>query len=222
MSPFKIALPVILGYFPVAITFGLLASGQGISFGATISLSLFLFAGSAQFVALTFVSLAPFALAQIFLTIWLVNLRHFILSLAYLPHTKEWTSFEKFRFFPFLTDETFAVLTHEESMRTDPKKTFVVAILNYLSWNIGTVIGYFGGELIPDPNLFGLDFALVGLFIAILCLFIKKKSHLITLISSFLLTYLFYAHFDFGKNAIIISALLASGIGFLWEKRQVS
>lgn len=222
MTPLKVSFPVILGYLPVAITFGLLASAQGISFWITLSLSLFLFAGSAQFVALTFISLSSFALPQIFLTIWLVNLRHFILSLAYLPHTKGWSLLERIRLFFFLTDETFAVLVNEKTMKKDALLSFKVAFYNYLAWNGGTIIGYFGGELIPDPKKFGLDFALVALFVAIICLFIKKKSHLVTLSSSFILAYLFYGHFELGKNAIIFSALIASFIGFLWEKQQVS
>lgn len=145
-----------------------------------------------------------------------------MMSLAYLPHVTEWTLWQKVRNFSLLTDETFAVLINEEKLRTDPRKTFFVSLLNYLSWNLGTLLGYLGGRFIPDPEVLGLDFALTALFIGILTLFIKKKAHMITFGGSLVLSVLLYGIYDMGKNSLMVAAIISATIGYLWEQRQTS
>lgn len=217
----KTSLPVILGYLPVGMTFGLLAHQEMFPLHVAMSLSLFVYAGSAQFIAITFLSHPPFSLFQVFFTIGLVNLRHFMLSLTYLPKTKEWKWWEKVRNFFFLTDETFAVLINEDQVNKDADKSFLVSIINFGAWNLGTAIGHLGGRFIPDPKLFGLDFALTALFLGILALFIKTKAHFLTFCGSIFLSVVFYGYLDLGKNSLIVAALLSSLLGFLWEQRRV-
>lgn len=213
-SVLKNVTPVIFGYLPVAITFGLLANQQQLGIALTLALSAFVYAGASQFVGLTLLATGYTAFAPVFLTIWLVNLRHFILSLAYLPQTSEWSLLSKLRFFPFLTDETFAVLMSTKKMKRDSSQAFAVAILSYGTWVTGSAIGFYSGEFVPDPKKFGLDFALTAMFVGIIVLFIKKRSHLVTLVTTLLLSLVFYGIFDAGKNSVLLAALLGSGLGW--------
>lgn len=211
-----------LGYVPIGLTFGLLAEQQQIGIVSTVLLSALVYAGASQFVALTFIGLAQYSLPQIFITIWLVNLRHFILSLVYLPLTVKWNFGDKLKLFTLLTDETFAVLLNTKEIKKDPKASFRVAVLNYLTWNISTFLGFYLGVFIPNPKTIGLDFALTALFIALVTLFIKKTSHWITFVSTIMLTFFFYQYLDLGRNSVILAALFGSTLGWLWERQRVS
>lgn len=213
-SSLRISMPVMFGYFPVAMTFGLVASQQGVSVSMALALSGLVFAGASQFVGLTMLATNDTGFLAVFFTVGLINLRHFILSLAYLPQVRSWTVFQKLRFFPFLTDETFAVLLGQPSVAARPGAAWSVALLNYGTWFAGTATGYFSGHLIPDPKKFGLDFALPALFIGIIVLFIKKKSHIIALLATLALTVLFFGVFDLGRNGVLFAAMLGGTIGW--------
>ncbi|CAN5433638.1 AzlC family ABC transporter permease [soil metagenome] len=210
----KTALPVMFGYFPVAIAFGLLANQQGASLAITMALSSCVYAGASQFVALTLLASGATEFVSVFITIGLINLRHFILSLAYLPETRSWSLAQKLRFFPLLTDETFAVLLGTAPLKRDARAATAVALFNYLTWVAGSAIGFFSGALVPDPKRFGLDFALAALFIGIIVLFLKKRSHVVTFVSCVVLSFFFFRVLDWGRNGVLLAALIGSAIGW--------
>lgn len=218
---FKSALPIMLGYFPIAVTFGLLGHQQGLSVWAVAAFSFLVFAGSAQFVGITLLGgTSALNYPQLFFTIWLINLRHFIFSVAYLTHVKNWTWLQKLRFFPLLTDENFAVLSNSNEIKTDPCRALQLSTLNYMTWGCGTVVGFCCGQFAPNPNKLGLDFTLTAFFIGIVIMFIKNKSHLLTLSTAIVLMFVFYTFMGLGKNAVIPAALIASTIGWVWEQKK--
>ena len=120
----KAALPLILGAIPFAILFGTLAPNSGLSPIATIVMSAFVFAGSAQFIVLALIAVqAP--LEMILLTTFVVNLRHLLYATALVEHVKHlsigWRSILAFG----LTDESFANM----SQRNKSKATaFILAL----------------------------------------------------------------------------------------------
>lgn len=217
VSAFSLTLPIMLGYIPIGITFGLLAFQQGIGFLPTFLFSSVVFAGSAQFAVLGMIAVGSPSVVQVLITVFLINLRNFILSLAYLPHTKTWTFFEKIRFFPILTDENFALLSGATQFRRDPKFAYSVSLYAYFSWQIGTILGYFFGKLIPDPSRLGLDFALSALFIGIIVLFINRFEQIATLVVSIIFMIILYLFLDVGRLSVMISAILASLVGWRLE-----
>lgn len=218
-SVFKTVLPVVFGYIPIAIAFGLLAAQQGIGIGLTIAMSSLVYAGASQFIGLALLATGATGFASVFVTIGLINLRHVILTLAYLPATRSWSVAEKLRFFPFITDETFAILSGTRDLKTKPREAWVLLLISYLTWVLGGVVGFYSGELIPDPKKFGLDYALPAMFLGIVILFIKKKSHVVTLVSAVLLSALFFLVLDLGKNSLLLAAVLGSGLGWFYEDR---
>ena len=80
--------PLMLGAFPFGMIYGTLAVTAGLSKGATMAMSAFVFAGSAQFIAVGLVA-AHAPVAIIILTTFIVNLRHMLYSATLLPYLKK-------------------------------------------------------------------------------------------------------------------------------------
>ena len=131
-------------------------------------MSLFVYAGSAQFAMLALIAVqAP--VAAIAMTVFLINLRLFLLSLhasTYFRHTSLW---QNIGMSSLLTDETYGVLMGElvHTDKVHPMWMHGNNLNSYMAWFIGTVAGTALGGLLPNPEVFGLDFALVGMFIGI-------------------------------------------------------
>jgi len=126
------------------------------------------YAGSAQFAMLALIAVqAP--VAAIAMTVFLINLRLFLLSLhasTYFRHTSLW---QNIGMSSLLTDETYGVLMGElaHTDKVHPMWMHGNNLNSYVAWFIGTVAGTALGGLLPNPEVFGLDFALVGMFIGI-------------------------------------------------------
>ncbi len=211
--------PIILGFIPIGITFGLLGYQQGLSFSAVFLFSLFVYAGSSQFAVLGLMNDGITGLFGIFMTVWLINLRHVVLSLAYLPYTKTWSWAQRLRFFPILADDPFALLSMSD-LRSDPRRAWQCTLVAYASWVTGTAIGYYFGSLFPDPKRLGLDFALTAMFLGIIVLYIKHLEHVLTLVLAVLFTIVFYFQIGLGRASIILAAVLASVIGAMVEWKR--
>lgn len=131
-------------------------------------MSLFVYAGSAQFAMLALIVVqAP--VAAIAMTVFLINLRLFLLSLhasTYFRHTSLWYNIGMSS---ILTDETYGVLMGElaHTDKVNPMWMHGNNLNSYVAWFVGTVVGTALGGLLPNPEIFGLDFALVGMFIGI-------------------------------------------------------
>ena len=103
------------------------------------------------------------------LTVFLINLRLFLLSLhasTYFRHTSLW---QNIGMASLLTDESYGVLMGElaHTDKVNPVWMHGNNLNSYAAWFIGTVVGTALGGLLPNPEIFGLDFALVGMFIGI-------------------------------------------------------
>jgi 4-azaleucine resistance transporter AzlC len=164
-------IPLIVGAIPFGIIFGTLAQGSGLSFGATLGMSAFVFAGSSQFIALGLLA-AGSTLPLIVLTTVVVNLRHMLYAASLLPYVQgashRWKAVIGF----FLTDEAFAVAIRRY-MQPDPsphKHWYYLgaAVAMYTNWILCTWLGLTAGQLIPNAAAWGLDFAMVATFIGMI------------------------------------------------------
>jgi len=160
--------PIVLGYIPIGLTFGVLAQKAGLSNVNTLAMSLLVYAGSSQLIAVGLFT-ANASIPSIILTTFVVNLRHLLLSAALTPHLKRWRKSELAAFAYQLTDETFAV--HSAQFSSDaPSKSEVFAtnLTAQAGWVTGTWLGVTLGHLITDIQPFGLDYVLPAMFIALL------------------------------------------------------
>jgi 4-azaleucine resistance transporter AzlC len=170
-------IPLIIGAIPFGIIFGTLAVPSGLSFGATLCMSLFVFAGSAQFIALGLVS-AGAALPIIVVTTFVVNLRHLLYTATLLPFLKPLSGCWKAALAFWLTDETFVVAAkrfHQQD--ASPHKHWYQlgsSIAMYSNWFVCTLIGLTAGNMVPNIKSWGLEFAMPATFIGIVMPFLKN------------------------------------------------
>jgi 4-azaleucine resistance transporter AzlC len=163
--------PLVVGAIPFGIIFGAVAVTGGLSPAAAAAMSAFVFAGSSQFVAAGLVS-AQAGAAVIILTTFVVNLRHALYAATLAPFMwhlpQRWLAPLGFT----LTDESFMVTIrrYQAPDRSPFKHWYALgaSAFMYVNWQICTYIGLWAGQAIPNPQSWGLDFALPLTFLGML------------------------------------------------------
>jgi 4-azaleucine resistance transporter AzlC len=141
------------------LVFGLTARGAGFSLLEAAAFSTIVFAGASQFAAAGMVG-AGFGWPAIVLVTGLVNARHLLYSAALAPWLRARPRRERAAMAHVLTDESFALsLVHFHRLgRADRGGYWLAAIGGvFVPWNVATLLGYVGGQVIPDPTALGLD-----------------------------------------------------------------
>lgn len=217
-----VAFPIAIGYFPIAMAFGLLAKNTGVTFGHTSFLSIMVYAGSSQFMALDLIS-AGVSLSSIILATFLLNLRHMMMSASL---AVEFEHMNK-KFLPMIafgiTDETFSVISFNKDKITLPF-VLTVNILSYSSWVLGTITGYLVGEILPLSLQSSLSIGLYAMFAALLFPEIKKSKSILflSIISAIVYIILFYSKIFTSGWDIILGIIISSALGVIvFEKGKV-
>ncbi len=166
LAAFPHTIPVLTGFSMLGIAFGILMRTSGYGTALTVAMSLLVFAGSLQYVALTLLTSAFNPLYAFTLTL-LVNARHLFYGLSLLEKFKDTSPYKPYLIFG-LCDETFSILCAAEIPQDVEKKRFMffVTLLNHSYWVIGSVTGSLIGQWIHF-NTHGLDFVLTALFTVI-------------------------------------------------------
>jgi 4-azaleucine resistance transporter AzlC len=174
----KAATPVAMGYIPIAVAFGVLASQVGLGLLEATAMSIFVFAGSAQLIAVGMIGTGA-SMGAIVLTTFLVNLRHLLMSAALAPYLKD-LSRKELAWFGFqVTDETFALHSTRFRMAVPPvAESFALNGTAQVSWVAGTVLGVLAGGLLRDVEGLGLDYALPAMFIALVFMQVRDRTYL--------------------------------------------
>ncbi len=222
LSGFKDAFPLLGGYIPVAISFGLIASQSGFTMWETIAISLFIYAGASQFLFIAMVaSGAPLWLVVI-MTL-LINARHIVYApniAPYVTNNRWWVMLMH-----GLTDQIFA-LAHTRLPQLDPTNRIAwytsAALIAWFSWVFGTAIGVIAGaELIAQWPLLGnvLPFALPALFLVLLAPRFNTLQWGITLIGT-TISALVIKIFGFPNAAIPLGALAGMLLYYVVRHQQ--
>jgi len=163
---FPYTIPVLSGYMVLGAAFGVLMSRQGIPLFWIAFSSIFVYAGSMQFVSVALLS-AGFDYPGVFLMTLIINARHLFYGISFLQKYKN-----KGKLKPYLvlslTDETFSLLCNiDPPAEVLPKWFyFYISLLNHIYWVLGSLIGGILGSLLKlETN--GLEFVLTALFIVI-------------------------------------------------------
>jgi 4-azaleucine resistance transporter AzlC len=218
---FVAGFPLIIGYFPIAVAFGILAKTIGISLGESALFSLFVYAGASQFMALNLLAVGAGA-GEIILTTLLVNFRHFLMSASL---TTRFTKDMK-KWFPLIafgvTDEVFSVASFKEEQLTT-KFIMALQIAAYASWVTGSIVGYLVGQVLPSLVKDSMGIALYAMFAALLIPEAKKSTKVLimALLSGLLNTALNYFKFLPQGWNLILSIVLISLLGSLIFKEEV-
>lgn len=216
------ALPVVMGYLPIGFAFGVLAVNAGLSVFEAVAMSVIVYAGSAQLMAVSLfeAGINPFSIVA---TTFIVNLRHLLMSASLAPHMKTWRKAEVAAFAFELTDESFGVHSLRfERGENQPASTLGINFICQLSWVVGTLLGTLAGGLITDVKPFALDYALPAMFIALLILQIKGGRYLLVAAVAGVLSIVIWLVGVTQWNvllATLIAATLGAGVE-TWTKRR--
>lgn len=153
-------LPVMLGYIPLGIAFGVLSVQMGFPWWLAPVSSIAIYSGASQFLILSLFASGA-SLSAIFIAVFLLSTRHIFYGLSLLSRYKDAGRKKPYLIYA-LTDETYSLLTSSPDRDTD----FKITILNHSWWFSGSVIGVVIGSLINFDSS-GMEFALTALFIVL-------------------------------------------------------
>ena len=165
-AAFPATIPVLTGYLCIGMAYGLLMANAGYGVFWALLLSLLCYAGSMEFVAVSLLT-AGFDPVQALLMALMINARHAFYGLSMLEKYRGTGWARPFLIFS-LTDETFSLVSTLEPPDGVTRRDlyFWISLLDYLYWQVGSVLGALIGGLLPFDTT-GLDFALTALFIVL-------------------------------------------------------
>ncbi|WP_159880244.1 AzlC family ABC transporter permease [Aquitalea denitrificans] len=172
--------PMLVGAAPFGVIFGTLAIAAGLSPATALGMSVLVFAGSSQFIGVSLIG-AGTALPVLWLTTFVVNLRHALYSATLLPYARDWPLRWRWPLAFWLTDETFAVVEHRfRTKGTDGGQWYWLAssLAMYGNWLFWTMVGVSLGQSLPGLATLGLDFAMGATFAAIVAPQLKRRPAL--------------------------------------------
>jgi 4-azaleucine resistance transporter AzlC len=217
-SAFKYSIPVLLGYLAIGTAFGLLLSGAGYPWPLALLMSILMYAGAGQYIAVGLLA-AGTSLWEVCLVQLVVNARHIAYGFSMLKRFRNQGIFKPYLIFS-LTDETFALLS---SLPPEPvpgatdkeqrRFMFYVALLDHSYWISGSVIGAVAGTLIPF-DMGGISFALTALFVVLMIeqILKVKRPGLFILSALAALLAVFLLPGTISLLAALVLALVFSGI----------
>ena len=213
------AWPICLGYIPIGLAFGVIAEKSGLTPVEIGLMSLLVFAGSAQFIAVSMLS-GGAASISVIATTFVVNLRHLLMSSSLAVYLRPDKKNRKWLWVLAygVTDESFAVnLAKFRKGDWDMFRTITVNQTANFVWFVSTVSGGFGGQFIPR-GAFGIDYALVAMFICLLLFQIHGPIYIVTAVAAGL-SAVGFALLLPGNSYIILASILSATLGLFIKKR---
>jgi 4-azaleucine resistance transporter AzlC len=204
-------LPIAIGYMPVAFTFGLLAKAAGLSLFETVGMSIIVFAGASQYIALSMIAAASGA-AELILTTFIMNIRHLLMSASLKERAEEEPKWLKAIYAFFITDETFSVAATSQEKKLTGSYLLGLGLAAYSSWVVFSGAGYVMGSGLPESLQASMGIALYAMFIALLVPAAKKSRKVIALAGTAAVLNSLFSFIPFlsGGWGIILSTLIAA------------
>ncbi|MCL7944796.1 AzlC family ABC transporter permease [Marinobacter sp. ATCH36] len=167
-SVFRLTLPILFGYLPLGMAFGVLFATQlDYPWWAAPVMGILIYAGAGQILAVSLLA-AGAGLLEVFVAMFVLNARHLFYGLSLLGqfHGAGW---RKIYLIFGLTDETYSLLTSRR--RTGDKHyeqtvDFRITLFNQCYWVAGCALGALLGANVAFDST-GIEFALVALFIVL-------------------------------------------------------
>lgn len=178
-SAFVSTIPVLTGYLVLGFGFGIILKSSGYGILMAFAMSLLIYAGSMQYVAIGLLT-GGASLITAAITTLMVNARHLFYGISMLDKYKNTGKRKPYLIFA-LTDETYSLVCTDTPNVPTQNRTdyyFLVSLFNQIYWIAGSVLGAVVGSLVKF-NSEGIDFALTALFITVfLEQWLTSKKHL--------------------------------------------
>lgn len=213
----KESFPIMVGVVPFGITCGVMAVAVGLKPYEALLMSLLVFAGASQFVAISMLGAGVAGWGIITLATLLVNLRHLLMGAFLAPHLLRLPLAQQMMLSFGLVDETYALTVNQinkEGYSAEYQLGSSMAL--YTSWALSTLVGTLAGSYIDNPLKWGIDFAMPATFLALLIPQLKDRVSLLVFLVAAVIV-IPSALYIPGKWYIIIAALSASLIGGLLD-----
>ncbi|WP_088808977.1 MULTISPECIES: AzlC family ABC transporter permease [unclassified Listeria] len=219
----KACLPTVLGYVGIGIAAGVVGKASHLSFLEITLLSALVYAGAAQFIICGLLLLQS-PISAFVTTTFLINSRHFLMSMATAPSFKKDSILHNIGIGALLTDESFAVAMNQIGNKKSINVMWMhgLNVTAYATWILACLFGAIIGSWLPNPEMFGLDFALTAMFIGLLYLQLisdkskKIKTSLLVMATVMLLVFLFM-RFMTPELAVLSATLLGCLIGVILD-----
>ncbi len=202
---FPYTIPVMAGYLVLGTAYGILMNSKGLSLIWILVASIFAYAGSMQFVAVSLLASAFDPLGAFLMTL-MVNARHLFYAISMLGKYRGSGRIKPYLIFS-LTDETFSIVCSAEPPQGTSRKWFYffISLLDHSYWIAGSVLGGILGSLIEFDTK-GIDFVLTALFVVILInQWRSTKNHLPAMIG---IASALLCRIIFGASNFIIPSML--------------
>ncbi len=219
LHAFKASLPVMAGYVVLGAGFGMLFVDKGYSLFWVILMSVCVYAGSMQYVAVDLISGGASVIVTAAMTL-MINIRHIFYGIGMLERYRGTGRFKPYLIFS-LTDETFSQVCHTDLPNgvNFKRYCFYLSLLNQSYWVLGSALGGFIGTAFSF-NTAGIEFAMTALFVTV---FVEQwertKQHLpaMTGIGVSAVSLLL-----FGADNFLIPAMIGIVIGLFLQRNIVN
>ncbi|BAQ10243.1 branched-chain amino acid permease [Bacillus sp. OxB-1] len=207
----KAGLSIAIGYFPVALTFGLLAKTAGLSIIEATAMSMFVYAGAAQYISLGLIAKAVDPIL-IVLNTFVVNIRHFLMTASLNEKMQPAPKWVKAIYAFGITDESFSVLATGKEGKISTSFAFGVNLIAYGSWVSFTVIGHIIGANLPLFLQAAMSIALYAMFVGLLVPSMKGNRKVIMLagIAAIIHSFFYFTGLLSTGWAILVATLVSS------------
>ena len=199
------SIPVLAGYVVLGIGFGILMRDAGYGVLWTAAMSLFIYAGSLQYVGVGLLAGGASVLTTA-ITSLMVNARHLFYSISMIEKYRDAGKYKPYMIFA-LTDETYSLLCDGMTPSgVEPNQyRFLVSLFNNSYWVAGSIIGSLLGAVLPFSTK-GIEFSMTALFVAAFTeQWLTTKDH-VPALTGLICTLLCLV--VFGKNNFLIPAML--------------
>ena len=199
------SVPVMAGYIVLGIGFGILMRNSGYSVIWAAAMSIFIYAGSMQYVGVGLLAGGASVITTVITTI-MVNARHLFYSISMIDKYKNEGKYKPYMIFA-LTDETYSLLCDGKVPDgvKPAKYRFLVSLFDHSYWVIGSIIGNLIGAVLPFSTA-GIEFSMTALFIASFTeQWLSSKDH-IPALTGLICTFLCLV--VFGRDNFLIPAML--------------
>lgn len=181
-AAFPCTIPIMTGFIFLGAAYGIYMNASGFSFVYPLFMSMLIYGGSLEFVAVEML-LSPFAPLQVFIMALLIQARHLFYGLSMLDKFKG-TGWKKFYLIYGMCDETFSV-NYTADIPEDVDRgwfMFFVTLLNQFYWVASATTGGIIGSLLKI-NTDGISFVMTAMFVVIFMdQWLKENQHLSSLI----------------------------------------
>ena len=221
MKGMKKSIPIALGYFPVAFSFGVLCVSSGLPLGLATFISLTNLTSSGQFAGVQLI-LSDSTYLEIAITLLLINFRYFLMSLSLSQKIDEkMNTIERMIISFGITDEVFAMsMTDKKINKLTPSFFAGLALFSYLSWNVGSALGIVFSSILPSIVSKSLGVSLYAMFIGLLVPNMKKSIRLLYVVILTMVVNWVLNQFLSSSLSMLISTLGCALIGMCFISKE--